>query len=249
MTTNPKRSLARFCRGICVLLSIAVVAVMLTRIAAAMAADGRVQPDGQCDPVPLLLQFFDGVTPPALPTGWSSTTWVTSNSGVPTPPADTLPNAAFVDDPATISDKQLLSPNIVSICDFGGVRLSFRNNFNLQDGFDGGVLEVSTDGGNTFQDILTFGSFVTGGYNGTISSCCGNPLAGRQAWSGNSGGFIETTVSLPGCSAFILRWRMGSERSVSGEGWRIDTVAITQPSPCPPPPRRVRPTPHPRPTP
>jgi hypothetical protein len=41
---------------------------------------------------------------------------------------------------------------------------------------------------------------------------------------------------------------MGSDSSVSGEGWRIDTVAITQPSPCPPPPRG-RPTPHPRPTP
>jgi hypothetical protein len=250
MTTNPKRSLVRLCRGICVLLSIVGVAVVLTRMAAAMAVDGRVQPDVQCDPVPLLLEFFDGVTPPALPTGWSSTTWVTSNSGVPTPPADTLPNAAFVDDPATISDKQLLSPNIPSICDFGGVRLSFRNNFNLQDGFDGGVLEVSFDGGLTFQDIIAAGgSFVSGGYNGTISTCCGNPLAGRQAWTGNSGGFIATTVSLPGCSHFILRWRMGSDSSVSGEGWRIDTVAITQPWPCPPPPRRIRPTPHPRPTP
>ena len=250
MTTNPKRTFRRLRQSICILLLIAVTAVVLARIAVAAAADGRVQPDVQCDPVPLLLEFFDGVTPPALPTGWSSTTWATSNSGVPTPPADSLPNAAFVDDPGTISDKQLLSPNILAICDAGAVGVSFRNNFNLQDGFDGGVLEVSTDGGNTFQDILTFGSFVTGGYNGTISTCCGNPLAGRQAWTGNSGGFIATTVSLPDCSAFILRWRMGSDSSVSGEGWRIDTVAVTQPSPCPPPPpRHGRPTPHPRPTP
>jgi len=43
------------------------------------------------------------------------------------------------------------------------VQVTFRNNFNLQDGFDGGVLELSTDGGNTFQNILTFGSFVSGG--------------------------------------------------------------------------------------
>ena len=134
------------------------------------------------------------MTPPALPTGWSSTTWVTSNSGVPTPPADTLPNAVFVDDPATISDKQLVSPNIVSICDAGAVQVSFRNNFNFQDGFDGGVLEVSYDDGLTFQDVLAVGgTFVLGGYNGTINSCCGNPLAGRQAWTGNSGGFIDTT--------------------------------------------------------
>ena len=203
----------------------------------------------RCEPILLLLEFFDRVTPPALPAGWSSTTWVTSNSGVPTPPANTLPNAAFVDDPATISDEQLLSPNITSPCDAGPVRVSFRNNFNLQDGFDGGVLEVSFDGGLTFEDIADAGgTFVTGGYNGTISTCCGNPLAGRQAWTGNSDGFIPTTVTLPGCSRFLLRWRMGSDSSVSGQGWRIDNVGITE---CPNPfrPPRGQPTPHPRPTP
>jgi hypothetical protein len=169
---------------------------------------------------------------------------------VPTPPADTLPNAAFVDAPATISDKQLVSPNILTVCDAGAVQVSFRNNFNFQDGFDGGVLEVSYDDGLTFQDVLAAGgTFVLGGYNGTINSCCGNPLAGRQAWTGNSGGFIDTTVvNLPACILQpILRWRMGSDSSVSGEGWRIDNVDITQ---CFTPwARRVRPTPRPRPTP
>ena len=236
-------------RLVCCLFLVAAAAVGLARIAAE-AADGSDWVDGQCNPILLLLEFFDGVTPPALPASWSSTTWVTSNSGVPTPPADTLPNAVFVDDPATISDKQLVSPNIASICDAGAVRVSFRNNFNLQDGFDGGVLEVSYDDGLTFQDVLAVGTFVLGGYNGTINSCCGNPLAGWQAWTGNSGGFIDSMVSLPeGCiHQIILRWRMGSDSSVSGEGWRIDNVAITQcPNPLPRP--RERPTPRPRPTP
>jgi len=215
--------------------------------------DGSDRVHGQCEPILLLSEFFDGVTPPALPTGWSSMTWVTSNSGVPMPPADTLPNAVFIDDPATISDKQLLSPNRSTVCDAGAVQVFFRNNFDLQDGFDGGVLEVSFDGGQTFQDVLAAGgTFVVGGYNGTINSCCGNPLAGRQVWTGNSGGFIDSIVSLPaGCSQFILRWRMGSDSSVAGEGWRVDDVAITQ---CFTPSRRVpsprsRPTPHPRPSP
>jgi hypothetical protein len=121
-------------------------ALVLARVVAAEAKDGNYRVDGQCEPILILSEFFDGVTPPALPLGWSSTTWVTSNSGVPMPPADTLPNAVFVDDPATISDKQLLSPNITLICDAGAVQVSFRNNFNLQDGFDGGVLEVSYEG-------------------------------------------------------------------------------------------------------
>ena len=234
------------------LLLVAGAAVVLVKIVTAEANGGSDRLDGQCDPFLRLSEFFDGVTPPALPSGWSSTSWVTSDSGVPTPPADTPPNAAFVDDPAAISDKQLLSPTIGFICDLGPLQVSFRNNFNFQDGFDGGVLEVSYDHGLTFQDVLAVGgTFVLGGYNSTINSCCGNPLAGRQAWTGNSGGFIDTTVvNLPdGCVVdTILRWRMGSDSSVSGEGWRIDNVNIVQ---CHAhfPPRRDHPTPRPRPTP
>src|SRR5207249_11386197 len=58
-------------------------------------------------------------------------------------------------------------------------------------------LEFSSDGGNTFQDILAAGgSFVVGGYNRTISPDRGSPIAGRPAWSGNSEGFITTMVNL-----------------------------------------------------
>jgi len=240
---TPRRVRLIFC-----LFLLTAAAIALARIALAVTTDERQQIDGHCrQPSFVFAESFDDVTPPALPSGWSSTTWVTSNSGGPTPPADTPPNAAFVDDPGTISDKQLLSPNVAIVCDAGAV-LSFRNNFNLQNGFDGGVLEVSFDHGLTFQDIVAAGGvFLRGGYNGTVSACCGNPLAGRQAWTGSSRGFLHTAVALVGfsCSNFVLRWRLGSDSNVSGEGWRIDSVAISQ---CPgfrPPP----PTPHPRPTP
>ena len=102
------------------------------------------------------------------------------------------------------------------------------------------------------KTFLTRGSFVTGGYTGTISNCCGNPLAGRQAWTGNSGGFISTTVALPIFAwgpNMVLRWRMGSDNSVSGEGWRVDTVVITQCHKLIPPTPQPRPTPAPRPLP
>jgi hypothetical protein len=213
---------------------------------------------------------FDGVVPPALPPDWLATNaqgppplWVTSDSGVPMPPADTPPNATFVDDPAMVSDKRL---DLTRLSFFEGtsVRLTFRHNFNLeasvQDpnlGYDGGVLEVSTDGGNTFQDILTVGgSFVMGGYNRTISTDRGSPIAGRQAWSGNSGGFITTVLDVPAFQTLItLRWRMASDSSGSSEGWRVDSVYITwchgfgppcTPTPSPP---RLTPTPRVRPTP
>jgi hypothetical protein len=243
----------------------------------------RVDPRGAAGPTPTPLQClpcqqriefnenFDSVTPPALPPGWVATNalgpqplWVTSNSGVPVPPADTPPNAAFIDDPGVPSDKRL----DVAECDFfegTAARLTFRHNFNLEAsdpnpslGFDGGVLELSFDGGNTFQDILAVGgTFVTGGYNRVISADRGSPIAGRQAWSGNSGGYMTTVVNMPTFPiACILRWRMASDNSGSGEGWRVDTVNIAwchgipcPPTPTPTPTPRPNPTSRPRPTP
>jgi hypothetical protein len=114
---------------------------------------------------------FDAVTPPALPAFWTAINgidpdgvlWQTSASGLPSPPSDTAPNAAWVNDPAFISDKYLDSPGI-SATESEYVRLTFRHNYNLEAsqldpnlGFDGGVLELSIDGGNTFQDFTVWG--------------------------------------------------------------------------------------------
>lgn len=205
---------------------------------------------------------FDDVTPPALPEGFIATNvqgppplWVTSDSGVPMPPADTPPNAAFIDDPAVVSDKLLDLPGL-TVFEALDPQLTFRQNFNLeasdQDpnlGFDGGVLEISVDQGQTFHDILDAGgSFVTGGYNRTISTDRGSPIAGRLAWSGNSGGFITTTVRLPDIIIEgVLRWRMASDNNGSGDGWRVDTIDISwcQGPPCTPTPPPPTPTPTP----
>ena len=187
------------------------------------------------------------------------------------PAADTPPNAAFIDDPAVVSDKRIDSRGI-SFFEVTPPRLTFRHNFNLEAsgpnpnlGFDGGVLEISI-GGGAFTDIITAGgSFVMGGYNRTISTDRGSPIAGRQAWSGNSEGFITTVVNIPPMPIQLhtirLRWRMASDTSGSNEGWRVDTVSFTwcegqgpcTPTPTPPitptPPRRPQMTPRPRPTP
>jgi len=220
---------------------------------------------GFCSQLAGLAQSFDNVAPPILPPDWLATNalgppplWVTSNSGLPKPPADTPPNAAFVDDPGLVSDKRLDSLHFP--VSGTSVHLLFEHNFNLEAsdvdpnvGFDGGVLEMSFDGGNTFQDILAVGgSFSIGGYNRTISTDRGSPIAGRQAWSGNSGGFICTVVNLPLLpSGGRFRWRMASDNSGSGEGWRVDTITISLCVPVPgcsgtPQPR---PTPAPRPLP
>jgi hypothetical protein len=207
---------------------------------------------------------FDGVTPPALPAGWTATNvidpdgilWVTSNDGDPFPSADSLPNAAFVNDPDAISDKRLDS--LVIPIQSDSAQLTFRQNLDLESGFDGGVLEISI-GGGAFQDILDAGgSFVVGGYTHMISSSFQSPIAGRHAWSGYSGGFITTTVNLPSAAAgqnIVLRWRLASDNSNAAAGWRIDTIRIIDcvatptPTPTPTPTATVTPVPTPRPTP
>ena len=148
---------------------------------------------------------FDGVAAPALPAGWSSSvygagsTWATS-----TAQQDTQPNAVFAADPGFVTDNQLTTPAIpISSSD---ARLTFRHSYDTEAGYDGGVLEISINGGG-FTDILSTGdAFITNGYNGTISAYYQNPLAGRAAWTGNSGGFVTTIVALPAALAVRQRY-------------------------------------------
>jgi hypothetical protein len=172
-------------------------------------------------------QSFDLVTPPALPSGWTSTLaqgsggWVTSAA---TP--DTAPNTAFVPGSNSL-DASLVSPPLI-IPAAGSMVLTFRHFYNIESSWDGGVLEMSIAGA-AFQDVIAAGGvFIAGGYN--TASVFSGPLAGRPAWSGNSQGFISTQVQLPPTVAnqsVRFRWRYGTDLSVSGVGWRVDSVAIT----------------------
>jgi hypothetical protein len=175
---------------------------------------------------------FDGVTKPALPAGWSSTAsgaelpWATSTGN-----RVSLPNSAFVSDRSGIGLSELVSPPIPIRST--SAQLTFQNNYNLEgsasDGFDGGVLEIQI-GNGAFMDIQTAGgSFVSGGYNTAIDTGFSNPLAGRAAWSGNSHGFITTTVNLPAAASgqnVVFKWRCGTDMSTSAIGWFIDSVAV-----------------------
>jgi len=74
------------------------------------------------------------------------------------------------------------------------------------------------------------GTIVSGGYTGEIDGSANNPLAGRMAWSGMSGGYINTVVNLgPNLvgQAITLRFRFGSDEAVAAPGWRVDTISIT----------------------
>ena len=195
--------------------------------------------------VTVCTENFDGVTAPALPAGWVASNptagdgvlWVTT-----TTTSDTAPNNAFVPDQDGISDK-VLDRTGITINSTSPI-LTFRNNFNTEfDGtvyWDGGVLEVSSPNisGGDFLDVTDShvgGTITAGGYTGEISGDASNPLAGRMAWSGNSGGYIDSVINLgPNLNGQVitLRWRIGSDEASAAPGWHVDTISITGAS-CP----------------
>ncbi|MEO6326127.1 MAG: carboxypeptidase regulatory-like domain-containing protein [Thermoanaerobaculia bacterium] len=196
---------------------------------------------GATTSVNALSQNFDSVVVPALPAGWTSThtggtaDFVTSLTG-----ADTAPNDAFAPDNIIATSIELVSPTLQP-----ANQLTFRNLFNLEasvanpgNTFDGMVLDININGGG-FVDIITAGGvFVAGGYTRTIAAAT-NPINGRQAWGGLSGGttaaptYITTTITLPPAAntqTFVLRWRVGTDSSVAAAGLsgvRIDTITTT----------------------
>ena len=186
-------------------------------------------------------QNFDGVTAPALPANWNTlnlggtvASWITTN-GV----SDSAPNSAFALDAATAAENALVSP--VFAVSSGSAQLTFWHNYNLASHtvshpksvtyYDGGVLEISI-GGAAFADITSVGgSFVSGAYNGTLSTGTGNALAGRQAWVASSGGWVSTTVNLPASAAgqnVQLRWvcSTASPNPYTAVGWFVDSIAL-----------------------
>ena len=83
--------------------------------------------------------------------------------------------------------------------------------------------------GTHWQDILTAGgSFSSGAYNDVLASGK-NPLENRNAWSGDSGGFITTTVDMPAAAGQTVqfRWILGHDQRIAGNGWFIDDVVVT----------------------
>ncbi len=175
-------------------------------------------------------QTFDDVTAPELPAGWTYVDGGTSTGAWTTVTtfADTAPNAAFSPNSATLADRSLVSP---AFSPTPGSAVSFRHRYSLESGYDGGVLEISINGG-AYQDIVAAGgSFASGGYTAAISAGFGSAIGGRQAWTGTTtGAFITSSAILPASAAnqpVRLRWRESDDSSGTGTapaGWWVDSV-------------------------
>ena len=130
----------------------------------------------------------------------------------------------------TISDTTLTSPelqvgNAPLVIAFDH-RHSFETDGGVAPFFDGGMIEISRNGG-PFVDISTF---VNPGYGGALFDGSGNPLAGRQAFVGRNAAFpARNHVTLNLGTTFAgetvrIRFRIGTDAAVGDLGWELDNL-------------------------
>ena len=140
-------------------------------------------------------------------------------------------------DIGTTTDERLVSPDLV-VAASGDFKIEFKHRYSFeyapQSGttaavyYDGGVLELSADGGTTWKDIS---DLVDPGYGGTLTS--GNPLVGRKAWVAESQGYPSySAASFNLGTAFAgktvkVRFRTVTDPGVGAPGWDIDDIAFS----------------------
>ncbi len=152
-----------------------------------------------------------------LATKSGGTDWAITASGSHSPA-----HSWFAADDTKASEQFLTHAGLVVS---NGAVLVFWHAYDLESSYDGAVVEISTNG----TDWVDVGINATqNGYNATLSAAYGNPLGGRQAFSGSSGGFIETRIPLTSYQGrtVSLRFREGDDRLAANTGWWVDDISL-----------------------
>ncbi|HSR99934.1 MAG TPA: M36 family metallopeptidase [Kofleriaceae bacterium] len=143
----------------------------------------------------------------------------------------------FGTDASFPTDTQVVSP-VLEVSTNAPLVVTLMHAFDLERAsdlgpfFDGAVLEVSSDGGATWQDVTEVGADP--GYPVIISpDDPTNPLQGRPGFGGRSPGFpalqpvtLDFGMQLAGRSV-QLRLRLVSDFCCNATGWIVDDVAVT----------------------
>jgi hypothetical protein len=149
-------------------------------------------------------------------------------------------NIAFGPNLSSQNDIAMVSP-MVTVSDSGEFSVEFEHYYDFEIGdpndaedttpWDGGVMEVSIDGGDWTDVVAAGGTFLTG-YNGAITDF--NPVL-----PGHAGfvGLIDSLWISPEVLTFAdgvlngkgvkFRFRIGSDGSVASWGWNIDNLAFS----------------------
>lgn len=168
-----------------------------------------------------------------LPSGWSAdgagpATWIISDQR-----DFTGGQSAYAENFDEVSDQRLTTSELDLPAQAGALRLQFRNWQHIEswpDGgcFDGGVVEISADDGNTWE-ALTGDQLIARPHDGEVSEVWGNPLAGETAWCGDPRDTWEryaADLDAWAGESVRLRFRLGTDSRVAREGWYVDAVTV-----------------------
>ena len=175
--------------------------------------------------------FFDNLENP------SSGNWVSGAiSGVN---AWHYPNATYAtsgqyniwgDDQGTAADYYISLSSNLSLPTGSTLYMHFNHAYDFEDNtlraYDGGVLEYSINNSATWNDASSL--LINNGYNGTISTCCSNPLGGRSAFVRESNGYYSSRLDLTSLSGqnMRFRFRIGTDSTYDDYGWFIDDIRV-----------------------
>jgi hypothetical protein len=173
---------------------------------------------------PTLSLFEDSANGPGTSPYWTTTSTTTGNWIVSNARSFSPTKSYFSTNLDVQSDQSLVLTNAIAL---GATPppLTFRHWFNCESTYDGGVLEASTDGGTTWNDMQP--NFLKGGYIATMDAT--TLLNGRRAWTGSSDNkFIKTKVNLtPYANQNIkIRFRFTTDVGTNLEGWYVDDIAF-----------------------
>ena len=188
---------------------------------------------GECGPGTVPLLHFEDDFESGAP-GWTHSGTGDSWSLIDTPVDPPPPSGSRVfhaRDAASVTDQRLASPPIVlPPADQAPITLQFWSFQSIETSgsgcYDGGILEISTDGGATWAQLTPVPD--TDRYDGMVSSAFGNPLAGMNAWCGQPHPWDEAVFDLDAYAGQTvrLRFRLGTDSSVGHDGWDIDDVVV-----------------------
>ena len=171
----------------------------------------------QIDPnvSPNVADFVDDVESGGA--NWNTTNTGNSSWGITTTDASSGTSSWFAEDVVGNSLADLIMVNPLGVSNTS--KLTFTHKFDTEVTYDGGVVEVSTNGGSNWIDQGA--NFITNGYNSTINNS-------RPAFSGDSNGFITSEVDLSPYvnQSILIRFRMSCDAFVDGEGWWIDDIMV-----------------------
>jgi uncharacterized repeat protein (TIGR01451 family) len=170
--------------------------------------------------------FESGLNGWTLGSGSTGNTWADNTTTV-----HSGGHSYHADDSGAVSDQRFVSPSISLPAGQDPVTLQFWHKRDIEqedatDCYDAGILEISTDNGGTWNQ-LGAPDLLTDPYDGLVSDQFQNPLAGDQAWCGVKDWTDSIVdVSIYSGDTVQFRYRLGSDESVSHDGWYLDDVKV-----------------------